>query len=212
MIEFYCRHCGARINGDANHRCPADAPPPALPKIGYSERICDTRFTKYIRHSVQWSFFFASILAFCAVAGFTLYGIFSDEMDNPQALLVGLVIGSMFLLIALVQTVRKHHSQTWDGTVTDKSTRDKRTDSGIHTEYHVQVEDTQGKMHVLSATDDDTVYCYYRLGDRVRHHAGLNTYEKYDKSRDTVLFCSACSSLCEKEDSYCFRCGCPLLK
>jgi len=212
MIEFYCRHCGARINGDANHRCPADTPPPALPKIGYSERIRDARFAAYIRHSDQWSFLFAGILAVIAFVGFTLYGAFNDEMDNPQALLIGVGIGSMFLLIAFFQSRGRKRSATWDGTVTEKSIRKKRTDNGTHLEYIVRIDQPNGKEHLLSAEDDDTMYASYRVGDAVRHHAGLNTYEKYDKTQDSALFCSACSALCDVYDTYCPYCGCPLLK
>ncbi len=60
--------------------------------------------------------------------------------------------------------------------------------------------------------DDDTLYNYYRIGDRVRHHAGLNSYEKYDKTRDSIIFCAACATLCDIGDDVCYRCKCPLLK
>jgi len=64
----------------------------------------------------------------------------------------------------------------------------------------------------LTAEDDDTVYNYYQTGDRVRHHGGLNSFEKYDKSQDDIVFCNACASLNDINDEYCFRCNCPLLK
>jgi len=31
------------------------------------------------------------------------------------------------------------------------------------------------------ALNDDTLYKYFQIGDRVRHHGGLNSFEKYDK-------------------------------
>ena len=212
MIEYYCRQCGTRINKNVTHRCHTENSALTLPKIGYSELINDARFAQYIRHADQWALIFASILAFCAIAGFTLYGIFSDEMNNPQALFIGLGIGSMFVLIAFVRTFGRYRSKTWDGIVTDKTVSNNQTNAGIRSEYIVSVMQDNGKEHRLASYDDDTIYNYYHVGESVRHHAGLNSYEKYDKTKDSFLFCSECASLCERGDNYCFRCGCPLLK
>ena len=212
MIEYYCRHCGTRINKNETHCCQTNISKPDSPKVGYSELIHDARFTQYIRHADQWALIFASILALCAIAGFTLYGIFSDEMDNPQALFIGLGIGGMFVLIAFAQTLGRFRSKTWDGIVTDKSIRRKQKNGRTRLEYTVSVSQDNGKVHLLASFDDDTIYNYYHAGESVRHHAELNSYEKYDKTTDSFLFCSACASLCELGDTYCFRCGCPLLK
>ncbi|MDW7669506.1 MAG: hypothetical protein SCJ93_11835 [Bacillota bacterium] len=46
-------------------------------------------------------------------------------------------------------------------------------------------------------------YNYYQTGDKVRHHAELNTLEKYDKSKDKIIFCNACAYLNDIEDEYC---------
>ena len=56
------------------------------------------------------------------------------------------------------------------------------------------------------------LYNYFAIGDRVRHHAGLNSYEKYDKTGDAFIPCNACGTLCDMSDEICFRCKCPLLK
>ena len=70
----------------------------------------------------------------------------------------------------------------------------------------------RSKKHRLTAEDDRTVFDYFQVGDHVRHHAGLNSYEKYDKSQDSIIFCNACATLCQISDDVCFRCKCPLLK
>ncbi|HNW03847.1 MAG TPA: hypothetical protein PKI76_00485 [Oscillospiraceae bacterium] len=46
----------------------------------------------------------------------------------------------------------------------------------------------------------------------MRHHAGLSTLEKYDKTGDRFIPCNACGTLCDIQEDYCFRCKCPLLK
>ncbi len=53
-------------------------------------------------------------------------------------------------------------------------------------------EDGNGKDHQLISEDDDTKYNYFQVKEKVRHHSGLNSYEKYDKSKDTIVFCNAC--------------------
>ena len=79
-------------------------------------------------------------------------------------------------------------------------------------EYVVTVQSQEGKKYRMTAEDDSTVYDYFLIGDRVRHHEGLNSYEKYDKSKDSIIFCSACATLCDINEDFCWRCKCPLLK
>lgn len=188
--------------------------------IGYSERINDPAFARYRRNSAVWSFSFAAILALSAVIGFYIYGERSGEMDNPQALYIGLGIGGMFLAIALFQTIGRSRSIAWDGVVIDKKTEKKRRQEGSgsqqrwvrYTRYTVVIKTEAGQLYEVSADDDDTQYNYYHIGDRVRHHKGLNSIEKYDKSGDSIIFCNACASLNDINDDRCHRCSCPLLK
>lgn len=192
-------------------------------EIGYSKLIEDPAFKKYLKNTNSWSVIFSLILAFAAVIGFFIYGETSSDMDNPQALFIGLGIGGMFLLIALFTILGRKRSKTWDGQVVDRTIKEKNrkqsTGSGdndyyIHyyTEYKVIIRDERGKNHDITAEDDDTLYNYYQIGDKVRHHAGLNSYEKYDKTKDSIIFCNACATLCDIDDEVCPRCKCPLLK
>ena len=229
---MYCKHCGTALPDDTRF-CTgcgnqigeaADSRPTARGgRVGYSERIHDPAFARYLKHTNRWSALFSVILAIAAIIGFYIYGETSHEMENPQALFIGLGIGGMFFLIALYTIISRKASKTWDGVVVDKTVKQKNrrqsTGSGdndyyIHyyTEYAVIVRDARGKTHRLTAEDDDTVFNYYQIGDRVRHHAGLNSYEKYDKSHDSIIFCNACATLCQINDDACWRCKCPLLK
>ena len=186
--------------------------------LGFSQKINDPAFAKYVKDTNQWSGYFSLGLAFFAVLGFYIYGQTSSEMENPEALYIGLGIGSMFMLIALFQIVGRNKSTTWDGTVVDKKIKkksklDKYEDSWKdHLIYQVVIKADNGKKHDITAEDDDTVYNYYKIGDRIRHHKGLNSYEKHDKTGDTIIFCNACASLNDITNDFCFRCKCPLLK
>ncbi|MBV1758041.1 MAG: hypothetical protein KMY55_09390 [Dethiosulfatibacter sp.] len=180
--------------------------------FGYSERINDPAFKKYIRNNKQWAGIFSMILAVIVIVSFAIYGHLSDEMDNPEALYIGLVIGGMFIAIGLYKIIGIKRSITWDGKVTNKLIRHKRKDR-LYIEYIVVItEHNSGKIYELTSVDDDTVYNYYQIGDLVRHHGGLNSYEKYDKTNDTIIFCNACATLHDIQDDVCFRCHCPLLK
>lgn len=107
------------------------------------------------------------------------------------------------------------------GTVEDKRIKKKtrRQDYGNndfhyedYPEYSIIIRSDRGKRHAIRSTDDDTLYNYYKIGNRVRHHAGLNSFEKYDKTGDKIIFCNACGTLCDISQDICFRCKCPLLK
>lgn len=227
---MFCKNCGAALSAGTRFctGCGAGAtePPSSRPaaqggSIGYSQRIHDPAFAGYIKNTNRWSAVFSVILAVVAVVGFTIYGEVSREMENPQAMLIGLGIGALFLLIALSTIVARKNSKTWDGVVVDKTIQQKshRRHTGDddyylehYTEYTVLVQDGRGKIHRLTAEDDDTRYQYFQVGDHVRHHAGLNSYEKYDKSRDSIIFCNACATLCKITEDTCPRCHCPLLK
>lgn len=226
---MYCKHCGQELSTDARF-CPAcGQAPTAAPvavgagQVGFSPRINDPAFAKYIKNSNSWSALFSLILAVVAIAGFFIYGETGSEMENPQALYIGFGIGGMFVFIALLQILGRKRSKTWDGIVVDKQVKSKRRRQSTgnedndyywvdYTEFAVVIRQSNGKLHQLTAADDDTVFNYYQINDRVRHHGGLNSYEKYDKSRDTYIFCNACASLNSITDVRCARCKCPILK
>jgi hypothetical protein len=222
---MHCTNCGA-ANVEGVGFCAACGHAFARPgknsaRVGYSDKIQDPAFARYVKNTYRWFGIFAVILAVAAIIGFYIYGETSRDMDNPQALFIGFGIGGMFFLIALFQIVGRKRSRTWDGCVVDKTVKSKtRRERYGHDEYRVRpyteytviIREDNGRTHEISAEDDDTLYNYYHIGDRVRHHAGLNSYEKYDKSKDSIIFCNACATLCDINDDICSRCKCPLLK
>ena len=222
----FCRFCGEKIHEDISEHLDsaantaANTAANAAKRVGYSNCINDPAFSKYIKNTNRWSGIFSLILAVAAVIGFYIAGETSSEMDNPESLYIGFGIGGMFLLIALFQIIGRKKGKDWDGVVVDKRVLKKqsRQSSGDddywvdYKEYVVIIRGDDRKKHKITVKDNDTVYNYYQIGDKLRHHGRLNTYEKYDKSRDTIIFCNACASLNNIEDDYCFRCKCPLLK
>ena len=221
---MYCKTCGTALPPQATFCNACGSPVTGLPAgggVGYSPRIHDPAFAHYLKNANRFAGLFASFLAVAAVVGFTIAGEFQvDGISNPTGFYLGLGIGGMFLLIGLLTTLGRKSSHTWDGVVVNKTiqNRTRQVQSGDeydtrhYVEYTVFIQQTGGKLHQLIVEDDDTIYRYYEVGDHVRHHAGLNSYEKYDKSADRVIFCNACATLCDIELEHCPRCGCPLLK
>ncbi len=207
----FCTECGSAIQDSEENK---------EKLVGFSSRINDPMFSKYIKNTKRWALIFAFVLAFIVVVSFYLYGEISSEMENPEAVSIGMGIGGMFIGIAMLKSTGINNSITWDGLVVDKKIERKRRKrhSGndmyweTYTLYTVFIRSSSGKIHTSSAEDDDTVFNYYQNGDMVRHHGSLNSYEKYDKSKDDIIFCNACASLNDIRDDTCFRCRCPLLK
>ncbi len=206
--QKFCKFCGEALEKTVPD---ADAP------VGFSEKIADPAFAKYKKHSRIWSFLFASILAVIASVGFPIYGKYSGEIDWPYSLYYGFGIGGMFLLIALLQTLKRGIDKTWDGTVEDKrdyQVRTRRRDgrTTYRREYVLKVRKDGGGLKKHKWVNATGLYDYYKLGDRVRHHKGLQYYEKYDKSADEEILCAACLAFVDRSKDQCPRCKCPLLK
>ncbi|WP_372775379.1 hypothetical protein [Mangrovibacterium sp.] len=186
--------------------------------MAYSNKIHDQSFDRYLTSSKKWKFQFSLIIAVIAVGGFFLYGALSDEMDNPEALQIGLVIGLMFIAIGFFSGKSKSATRDWDGVVVDKKIKKTYKDIGElgskaeRYVFTVFIKCENRKVHEIWSENDDTVYNYYKIGDKVRYHAKLNSYEKFDKSGDTIIFCNACAFLHEIDEEVCRNCGCPLLK
>lgn len=227
---MYCTNCGTEIPESSRFcaacgsevRQPSQNVPQSAGLRGFSSRINDPAFAKYIKNSNRWAAIFSIILAVAAIVGFYVAGEMGvEDMSNPESLYIGFGIGGMFLVIALFQILGRKRSKTWDGTVEDKKIKKKtkRHDYGDgdvqyedYLEYSVVIRSDKGKRHTIKSQDCDILYNYYRIGDRVRHHAGLNSYEKYDKTGDAFIPCNACGTLCDINEDICFRCKCPLLK
>lgn len=190
---------------------------------GYSEKINDPMFAKYVKNSNRYAMIFSIILSVIAIVGFFIYGETSNEMDNPQALYIGFVIAGMFMLIGVYSVLCRNSGKNWDGVVVDKRIRKakRKVSTGgdandyywkEYMEYTVEIKKDNGKKHEIITPEDDTVYNYYSIGDKVRHHGKLKTIEKYDKTGDSIIFCAACADINDINDDYCHRCKCPLLK
>ncbi|OPY84558.1 MAG: hypothetical protein A4E71_02608 [Smithella sp. PtaU1.Bin162] len=218
---MFCSCCGNTIDENQSFcsRCGASfgKGPVQSQLIGFSPRINDAAFTAYKKKSRSWSFIFSFILAVIAIVAFPIYGNATGEIDWPFSLYYGLGIGGMFIIIAILQTIKRGVDKTWDGVVADKYTyiSYERNRNGYripHTVYVLKVKKDTGGSKKHKWRDSPGLYDYYNIGDRVRHHKGFYYYEKYDKSQDTQIMCAACMAFIDIGEETCTKCKCPLLK
>lgn len=220
---MYCSHCGSVMADTASFcsRCGQSAggirPSAQSVRIGYSDKINDPAFTRYKKNSNSWSAIFSLILAVIAIIAFPIYGKSSGEIDWPQSLYYGMGIGGMFIVIAILQIIKRGFDKTWDGVVIDKnsySVRERDNDGHYHQHmiYILKIRKDSGSIKKHRTRDIPGPYGYYNIGDRIRHHKGFYYYEKYDKSNDSQIMCAACNSMNDIGLDQCQRCKCPLLK
>ncbi len=214
---FFCSSCGERLDdktkicGSCGFRAREANPYGEQPVlgaggVGWSERIDDPRFAKYQKNNRSYMFIFAAVIA-VLVPGILL-ATGELDWDSEGKLVVGVIVGLYFLsaLIMSLKTIRK--GKEWEGVVEDKKYSQRERCGGIY------VRQADGKLRELKYSNDRTLYDYYKVGDKLRFHfkKNLRAIEKYDKSRDEILFCVSCASMCDARADYCAACGCPLLK
>jgi len=91
--------------------------------MAYSTKIHDPAFERYRQNSKTYCFLFGLGLALAAIIGFYLYGESGGDMENPEAVTVGFVIGGMFLLIGVYAARSKNVRPRWEGVVTGENSR-----------------------------------------------------------------------------------------
>ena len=229
-MSKFCMHCGTGMTDDARF-CPScgqhaddstfqvegKGAPPALTLKGWTARHLDPEVVARAEKNKRAAKGFTIFLTVVFPIGFALAGIFVDDMPFGEALIIGIGLGLLMLVIGLVRMSRMK-SGTWDGTVTDKKKQQKtdhsQDDSTVRykTVYTLVVTEESGKKHRLRYTDNSAMYNYFNVGDRIRCHMAFGTYEKFDKSRDTVIFCNICATLNDLVNDRCKSCRLPLFK
>lgn len=227
--SFYCWNCGNPLEKKLN-RCPhcqvlyqgenryGTLSSLGSGGIGWSTQINDPRFKAYAISNKKYGLIFLAIISLIIPLVIILGegGSFDGEtfIVIPIVLLIIWAVGLIYLHLKYGRTQAE-----WDGVVEDKHTRQRtRNDkssgsSESYTEYTVIFRRQDGKK-ISHHQTDAYEYDYYNIGDYVHYHGGkyCKGLEKYDKSRDTALACFACGFSNDVRNTYCERCGCPLLK
>lgn len=145
--------------------------------------------------------------------GFLLAGLFIDEMPLGEAIIIGTVLGLLMLVINLMR-IRDMKRPVWEGVVTQKYQKERRehnrNDDNMttYTEFTTVIKIDAGKKKKIIERDSRRhMYDYLSAGDRVRYYPTFGTYEKYDKSKDRIIYCNVCSMMNPNVNDRCKRCN-----
>lgn len=218
---FFCSQCGSRLKGKSkncpncgfNPQSPApygDIPALGSGGIGWSDKINDPLYSKYQGRKRNYIFLFSLVL----IIGIPIILISTGDLGlNREGYIVITVVATMFSAIALFSIRNtKRYGEEWEGIVENKKDYVENKDGSQKNVLIVRL--NNHKIRELSFSDSVVQYDYYKIGDQIKRHnkANLKAIEKYNKTKDEILFCPSCGYLCDARDFYCQACGSPLLK
>lgn len=224
----FCPHCGAPV-GEAAKGLPnvpaqtaATLPQSDIPLqhqavlVGWSERSHDPQILEAARKNKKSAVGCAWIFVALFPIGFLLAGLFIDEMPLGEGLIIGTVLGVLMLIINFMR-IKDMKKPVWEGVVTEKFQKERRRhrddNADTYTEYTTVIRTDAGKKkRIIEKDSRRDMYDYLAVGDRVRYHPAFGTYEKYDKSKDRIIYCNVCSMMNPVENDRCKRCDNLLFK
>ena len=237
--DMFCPNCGNKLQEDAafcsgcgkavNLRTPepmevsqaASSAPlqGGAGLVGFSDRCNSpeimTAAQKYKKSSIgcMW------ILVFVPLIGFPVAGLLMDDFPFGESLVIGVGIALVMLIFNLL-AMRRTKQPMWEGVVVNKYSKEKSEHRGgeddnyrTYTEYTTIINTDAGKKKTIVEKDSGRhMYDYLSVGDRVRFHPRFGTYEKYDKSKDRIIYCNVCSMMNPIQNDRCKRCNNLLFK
>ena len=133
---------------------------------------------------------------------FPAAGLPSRIFRSGSRSFIGIGIAAILLVINVI-ALRKSRQPAWEGTVVRRYSkkRNERT-SKEDSDYRTYMEfttviktDTGKKKTIVERGSERHMYDYLSEGDRVRFHPAFGTYEKFDKSKDRIIYCNVCSMM-----------------
>lgn len=237
-----CRSCGAKIAEEAAFRTncgasvqkvagevtnsslqaaaqPQNNMPPQnqASLVGWSPKSNDPEILEAARKNKKSAMGCAWIFMLLFPIGFLLAGLFIDEMPLNEAIIIGVGLGVIMLIINLVR-IKDMKRPVWEGVVTEKFHKERRHNKNddtmsTYTEYTTVIRTDAGKKKRIIERDSQRhMYDYLAVGDRVRYHPAFSSYEKYDKSKDKIIYCNVCYTMNPISNDRCKRCNNLLFK
>lgn len=224
----FCTNCGASVQKVEEDATNSSAQAAALTQnnmpshdqaalVGWSSKSNHPEILEAARKNKKSAMGCAWILLLIFPIGFLLAGLFIDEMPLNEAIIIGVGLGVIMLIINLVR-IKDMKRPVWEGVVIEKFHKERRHNKkddtmSTYTEYTTVIRTDAGKKKRIIERDSQRhMYDYLAVGDRVRHHPAFGTYEKYDKSKDKIIYCNVCSMMNPIANDRCKRCNNLLFK
>ena len=222
----FCINCGAAVNNrearlsEAGSSAPPDSgDTQGTGLVGFSDRCNSPEILEAARKNRKSSIGCMLILVFVPLIGFPLAGLLMDDFPFGESIVIGIGIALVMLIVNLFG-LRRAKQPMWEGIVTNKFSKERRehknSDDGTYrtyTEYTTVIRTDTGKEKKLTERDSQRdMYDYLAVGDRVRYHPTFDTYEKYDKYKDRIIYCNVCRMMNPIKNDRCKRCNNLLFK
>ena len=221
----FCIDCGTSANPVVVETMqPSQAASSAPPQdgaglVGFSDKCNSPEILAAAQKNKKSSIGCMWILVFVPLIGFPVAGLLMDDFPFGESLVIGVGIALVMLIINLL-ALRRTNQPMWEGVVVNKYSKEKSEHRGgeddnyrTYTEYTTIINTDAGKKKTIVEKDSGRhMYDYLSVGDRVRFHPRFGTYEKYDKSKDRIIYCNVCSMMNPIQNDRCKRCNNLLFK
>ncbi|NLA85976.1 MAG: zinc ribbon domain-containing protein [Clostridiales bacterium] len=229
----FCINCGTAANTAGTPTATVPSVPPqaayAMPPqssgaqhmglVGFSERCNSPEILAAAQKNKKFSIGCMWILVFVPLIGFPIAGLLIEDFPFGESLIIGVGIALVMLVVNLF-ALQKTKKPIWEGTVVNKYKKEKYEHRGsdddnyrTYTEFTTVITTDAGKKKTIVERDSGRhMYDYLSVGDRVRFHPKFGTYEKYDKSKDRIIYCNVCSMMNPIQNDRCKRCSNLLFK
>lgn len=221
----FCIGCGAAVNPvtpQPMEPSQATAPMPSqggAGLVGFSDRCNSPEILAAAQKNKKFSIGCMWILVFVPLIGFPMAGLLMDDFPFGESIIIGIGIALVMLVVNLL-ALRKTRQPMWEGVVVNKYSKEKSEHRGgednnyrTYTEYTTIINTDAGQKKTIVEKDSGRhMYDYLSVGDRVRFHPKFGTYEKYDKSKDRIIYCNVCSMMNPIQNDRCKRCNNLLFK
>jgi hypothetical protein len=217
----FCINCGAPVHKareeENNPSSQATTSTQDKSLVGWSPNSNDPEILEAARKNKKSAIGCAWIFMLFFPIGFLLAGLFIDEMPLNEAIIIGVGLGVLMLVINLWR-IKDMKAPLWEGVVTEKYKKERREhkkddNMTTYTEYTTIIKTEGGKEKRITEKDSGRhMYDYLAVGERVRYHPSFGTYEKYDKSKDRIIYCNVCSMMNPISNDRCKRCNNLLFK
>ncbi|MGI5851221.1 MAG: zinc-ribbon domain-containing protein [Caldicoprobacterales bacterium] len=210
-INMFCRNCGDKLKEGAAFcsKCGTKAisfapqenvDMQSMDLIGFSDRYKSPEILGAAEKNRKSSIGCIWILVLVPLIGFPIAGLLMDDFPFGESVVIGIGIALIMLIFNLF-ALRRTKQPMWEGTIVNKYSKERNEHRGgeddnyrTYTEYTTVVNTDAGKKKTIVEKDSQRhMYDYLAVGDRVRYHPKFGTYEKYDKSKDRIIYCNVCS-------------------
>ncbi len=221
----FCIGCGKAVNlrtpqpMEVSQAASSAPPQDGAGMVGFSDKCNSPEILAAAQKNKKSSIGCMWILVFVPLIGFPVAGLLMDDFPFGESLVIGVGIALVMLIINLL-ALRRTNQPMWEGVVVNKYSKEKSEHRGgeddnyrTYTEYTTIINTDAGKKKTIVEKDSGRhMYDYLSVGDRVRFHPRFGTYEKYDKSKDRIIYCNVCSMMNPIQNDRCKRCNNLLFK